>query len=169
MRSRKLLRFVRTAMFAVLAAVIGAPLAHAQGVTTGAIAGVVADAQGAVVPGATVTAVHQPSGTSYEAVTQADGRFVLPGIARRRTVQSDRDAHGVRHGNQRWPERQPRRHRRTSSSSSRSRTIAEERDGHGDVRSGVQHQPHRRRHRDDRATISPRCRPFPAASRTSPG
>ena len=80
MRSRKLLRFVRTAMFAVLAAVIGAPLAHAQGLTTGAIAGVVADAQGAVVPGATVTAIHQPSGASYEAVTQADGRFVLPSV-----------------------------------------------------------------------------------------
>jgi hypothetical protein len=80
MRSRKLLRSVRTAMFAVLAAAIGASLAHAQGVTTGSIAGVVADAQGAVVPGATVTAVHQPSGTSYEAVTQADGRFVLPSV-----------------------------------------------------------------------------------------
>ncbi len=54
--------------------------ADAQGVTTGAIAGVVKDAQGAVIPGATVTAVHQPSGSTYEAVTQADGRFVIPGM-----------------------------------------------------------------------------------------
>src|SRR5262249_39006468 len=31
-------------------------------------------------PGATVVAVHQPSGTSYETVTQADGRFLIPGM-----------------------------------------------------------------------------------------
>ena len=54
--------------------------ADAQGVTTGAISGVVKDAQGAVIPGATVLAVHQPSGSTYEAVTQADGRFVMPGM-----------------------------------------------------------------------------------------
>ena len=53
---------------------------RAQGVTTGTITGVVSDAQGAVVPGATVTAIHQPSGTTYEAVTQADGRFFIPGM-----------------------------------------------------------------------------------------
>src|SRR5882672_3912346 len=65
----------------VVAALVGiAPSAHAQGVTTGLIAGVVADAQGAVVPGATVTAIHEPSGTSYEGVSQADGRFTLPGL-----------------------------------------------------------------------------------------
>jgi hypothetical protein len=66
----------------VLAAVLAtmAPEAYAQGVTTGMIAGVVADSQGAVVPGATVVAVHEPSGTSYEGVSQADGRFVLPGL-----------------------------------------------------------------------------------------
>src|SRR5262245_24640414 len=54
--------------------------AHAQGVTTAAIAGVVTDAQGAVLPGANITAVHQPSATTYEAVTQADGRFYIPGM-----------------------------------------------------------------------------------------
>src|SRR5436190_2657418 len=54
--------------------------ANAQGVTTGAIAGVVKDPQGQIVPGATVTAVHVPSGTTYEAVTQSDGRFFIPGM-----------------------------------------------------------------------------------------
>jgi hypothetical protein len=54
--------------------------ADAQGVTTGAMSGVVKDAQGAVIPGATVLAVHEPSGSTYEAVTQADGRFVMPGM-----------------------------------------------------------------------------------------
>ena len=57
-----------------------APFAQAQGVTTGVITGVVTDAQGGVVPGATVTALHQPSGTTYEGVTQADGRFFIPGM-----------------------------------------------------------------------------------------
>ena len=52
----------------------------AQGVTTGSMTGLVHDAQGGVVPGVTVTAVHVPSGTSYEAVTQADGRFNIPNM-----------------------------------------------------------------------------------------
>jgi len=61
---------------------LAGPIAHAaaQGVTTGSLTGVVRDSQGAVVPGATVVAVHQPSGTSYEAVSQADGRFYIPGM-----------------------------------------------------------------------------------------
>jgi hypothetical protein len=44
------------------------------------MSGVVKDAQGAVIPGATILAVHQASGSTYEAVTQADGRFVMPGM-----------------------------------------------------------------------------------------
>jgi hypothetical protein len=69
-------RAVRLAL--VMCAVAGT--AAAQGVTNGSIAGVVSDSQGAVVPGATVTAVHEPSGTSYESVTQADGRFTIPAM-----------------------------------------------------------------------------------------
>ena len=64
--------------FMVLA-ISASPLA-AQGVTTGAFTGVVKDAQGAVIPGVNVVAVHVPSGTTYEAVTQADGRFYIPGM-----------------------------------------------------------------------------------------
>ena len=54
--------------------------ADAQGVTTAAVTGIVKDASGGVIPGATISAVHQPSGTSYEAVTQGDGRFTIPGM-----------------------------------------------------------------------------------------
>ncbi len=36
---------------------------YSQGVTTSAVTGVVSDSQGAVVPGVTITAVHEPSGT----------------------------------------------------------------------------------------------------------
>src|SRR6185436_998139 len=57
-----------------------ADLAAAQGVTTASIAGVVKDSQGAVTPGATILAVHEPSGTTYETVAQADGRFLIQGM-----------------------------------------------------------------------------------------
>ena len=70
-------RLIR-AIGVVWLASIGA--AYAQGVTTAAVTGVVLDQQGGVLPGTSVTAVHQPSGTTYEAVTQGDGRFFIPGV-----------------------------------------------------------------------------------------
>ncbi|MGH9255999.1 MAG: carboxypeptidase regulatory-like domain-containing protein, partial [Vicinamibacterales bacterium] len=54
--------------------------AHAQGVTTGAVAGIVTDANQQPVAGASVIAIHEPSGTTYEGVTRADGRFSIPGM-----------------------------------------------------------------------------------------
>jgi hypothetical protein len=72
---------VRTLTVAAMCALLWpAGRASAQGVTTAAVTGVVRDASGGVIPGATVTAAHEPSGTSYEAVTQADGRFYIPGM-----------------------------------------------------------------------------------------
>src|SRR6185503_8817706 len=68
------------AMGAVLALVLSTVPAAAQGVTTAAVTGVVKDDQGGVIPGATLVAVHQPSGTTYEGVSQADGRFFIPGM-----------------------------------------------------------------------------------------
>ena len=53
---------------------------HAQGVTTGQIAGIVTDTQQQPVAGASVIAIHEPSGTSYEATTRADGRFSIPNM-----------------------------------------------------------------------------------------
>ncbi len=52
----------------------------AQGVTTGSISGVVVGPAQNPIAGATVTAVHQPSGTTYRATTRADGRFSIPGM-----------------------------------------------------------------------------------------
>ncbi|GMV22753.1 MAG: hypothetical protein AMXMBFR57_27020 [Acidimicrobiia bacterium] len=58
-------------------ALAGAVPAAGQTVTTGVISGAVVDPQGGVLPGATVVAVHVPTGTTYEGVTQADGRYAL--------------------------------------------------------------------------------------------
>jgi hypothetical protein len=68
------------AMGAVLALALTVRPAAAQGVTTGGVVGVVTDTQGGVIPGVTIVATHQPSGTNYEAVTQTDGRFAIPGM-----------------------------------------------------------------------------------------
>ena len=54
--------------------------ARAQGVTTSSVTGIVKDAQGLAVPGASVVALHEPSGTTYEAVTLGNGRFSIPGM-----------------------------------------------------------------------------------------
>ncbi len=74
MRSTKVLVCYGVALGLLLAA--GAP-ATAQTVTTGSFSGVLKDVQGGVLPGATVTAVHVPTGTTYEAVTEADGRYQM--------------------------------------------------------------------------------------------
>ena len=55
----------------------GAQAGFGQNITTGTLTGVVMDAQKGVLPGATVIATHTPTGTTYEAVTQADGRFTM--------------------------------------------------------------------------------------------
>jgi hypothetical protein len=52
----------------------------AQGVTTGQIAGIVVDAQKQPVAGANIIAIHEPSGSTYEATTRADGRFSIPNM-----------------------------------------------------------------------------------------
>jgi hypothetical protein len=54
-----------------------AAVASAQNITTGSIAGGVTDAQGGVLPGASVTATHVDTGTAYETVTNADGHFSI--------------------------------------------------------------------------------------------
>jgi len=54
-------------------------LAYSQA-TTSSISGTVVDQTGDPLPGATVLAVHEPSGTRYGASTQADGRYNLRGM-----------------------------------------------------------------------------------------
>ena len=58
---------------------VAAPGAHAQGISA-AISGTVLDAAGQPLPGATVLAVHEPSGTPYRAATRGDGGYDLRGL-----------------------------------------------------------------------------------------
>ena len=64
-------------VFAMCLCLVAAGAASAQNITTGSIAGTVADAQGGMLPGATVTATHVDTGTSYETVTNAEGHFSI--------------------------------------------------------------------------------------------
>jgi hypothetical protein len=58
----------------------GAQTGYGQNITSGTLTGTVTDAQKGVLPGATVIATHTPTGTTYEAVTGADGRFIMNSV-----------------------------------------------------------------------------------------
>ena len=57
-----------------------AGLASAQTSTTGTLNGSVVDQSGGALPGVTVEAIHQPTGTKYDTVSSGDGRFQLPNV-----------------------------------------------------------------------------------------
>lgn len=48
-----------------------------QGVTTATINGTIKDQKGAILPGATIIAVHEPTGSQYGTVSRSDGRFTI--------------------------------------------------------------------------------------------
>jgi hypothetical protein len=55
-------------------------LVYAQGVTTAAINGKITAANGEVLPGVNVVALHVPSGTVYGVSSRPDGRYNLPNL-----------------------------------------------------------------------------------------
>jgi hypothetical protein len=80
-RGVPVLRWLAIVLFVLCASLPIGPAgrANAQGVTTGSISGIVTSGSNPVA-GASVIAVHQPSGTSYDTVTRADGKFSIPNM-----------------------------------------------------------------------------------------
>lgn len=73
-----LARFLRCLL--VLLGIACGSMAFAQGVVSSGLTGVVRDGTGAPVPGATLTATHVPTGTTYSAVASASGRYNFRGM-----------------------------------------------------------------------------------------
>jgi Carboxypeptidase regulatory-like domain len=67
-----------TRVLVCLSLVLGASVARAQ--TLGTLSGTVADQSGAVLPGAGVIAVHIPTGTAYETVSNPIGFYAIPNV-----------------------------------------------------------------------------------------
>jgi len=76
----KILRWTVRAAALVLAVIGGSVDMHAQGVTTGAIAGTVTDATGKPVDGAQIKVVNRSSGYSASASTRSNGYFMVPNL-----------------------------------------------------------------------------------------
>src|SRR5699024_10739752 len=71
MRLRKILQFILLIIF---------PFFSNAQVTTSSISGTVKSEEGAALEGATITAVHTPSGTKYVSASQKGGAFALPNM-----------------------------------------------------------------------------------------
>ena len=69
-------KFYRTILILMLLSCLSIPgVVNGQGVTTASISGRIADSQGEGLPGASVVALHNPSGTVYGSFN-ASGRAI---------------------------------------------------------------------------------------------
>jgi hypothetical protein len=72
---------MKRSLFAVFLCCLILPgLMMAQGVTSAAFNGLVTDIDGNPIVGATITAVHTPTGTVYTAISRIDGLFNIPAV-----------------------------------------------------------------------------------------
>jgi len=75
---KSLARALICALLVLSAALVWAPVVHAQGATTGSLTGSVTAAEdGSALPGVVIEAVHQPTGTRYSTVSRANGRWTI--------------------------------------------------------------------------------------------
>jgi hypothetical protein len=77
MRSIRAVRHAAWLLAVLAGAILASENAVAQGITTGSIAGTIADQQDAVVPHAAITAVETASNAAFKTVSGADGSFVF--------------------------------------------------------------------------------------------
>ncbi|MGM9511584.1 TonB-dependent receptor [Larkinella sp. GY13] len=77
--NRKLLSIYLVAFLCGLAFVLSGGDVQAQ-VTSSSIAGFVKDQKGDGLPGATIVAIHTPSGTRYGTITNGEGRYTFPNV-----------------------------------------------------------------------------------------
>ena len=71
---------LKTVKLLALVAMFLVALSSSAQVTTSALSGVVTDEYQQAMIGATITALHTPSGTKYNAVTNMDGRYTIQGM-----------------------------------------------------------------------------------------
>src|ERR1051325_5058145 len=75
----------RAGIFQLAALVVAVQFFHAvparAQAASAAITGTIADTQGGVLPGVTVTSTNADSGTVRTTVTEADGKYRIPGLA----------------------------------------------------------------------------------------
>jgi len=85
-KSKDAVLFLCTLTAAGLGAYATAPVSYAQTITTGALSGIVADATGGVVPGATVVVIDTATDAKRTVTTNTEGRYTLgllkPGVYR---------------------------------------------------------------------------------------
>lgn len=67
-------------IYLVLVALVMVSISGFAQVTTSGMNGKITGANNESLPGATIVAVHQPSGTQYGTISNSEGRFTLPGM-----------------------------------------------------------------------------------------
>ena len=75
---QNILRCLKVGLAALALAFVSSPAFAQGGGATSAIAGVVLDSSGGIIPGATVTATNQATSGVFTAVTASNGTFNIP-------------------------------------------------------------------------------------------